>query len=322
MRWEGHRRGLLGLGIAGGLLGLLPVLVAGLGLGSFWTTLGLQIFVWVTLAVSWNFFSGYSGYASFGHGAFFGIGMYTTATLLVRGTVPVFLALLMAGAVAAILAWFVGLVVFRLPQFRGELFSLLTLAMTFIVATVVNNVDWLDGGGGVFLREAPGIAAWTDNNLRLYYVALAIALLCVYLAYAIYHTRWGQALFAIRDDEDVADGLGVPTLRYKIGTFALSAFFAGVVGGPQALFLGYLETATAFAVTIPLLALMMAILGGATVWYGPVLGAVLVTLLRQLLTQGETAELNQILIGLVFILTILFMPQGIGGLIEARRRRS
>ncbi len=315
------RRSWIGFAVAGLLLALYPLLIGRIG-GDFWITLAFQIFLWVTLAVSWNFFSGYSGYASFGHGAFFGVGMYATAALLVRTSLPFLATLPLAGLAAAALAWLVGMVVFRLPQFRDELFSLLTLAMTFIVATIVNNVDWLDGGGGVFLRQAKGVGGWGDNNVGLYYVSLVIALSCVYLAYAIYHSRWGQALFAIRDDEDVADGLGVPTIRYKVGTFALSAFFAGVIGAPQALFLGYLETATVFAVTTPLLALMMAILGGASVWYGPIIGAVIITLLRQLLTAGETAVLNQMAIGLVFILSILFIPQGIGGIIQERWRRS
>ena len=318
MKWFRALPGPFPFILAGSLLAFYPSLVALLGLGSYWIVLGFQILIWVTLATSWNFFSGYSGYASFGHGAFFGLGMYTTATLLLRTNLPVVLALALSGGVAAMLAWFTGFVVFRLQQFRGELFSLLTLAMTFIVATVVNNVDWLDGGGGVFLRQNAVASTWGADGVRLYYAALVIALSCVYLAYAIYHTRWGQALFAIRDDEDVAEGLGVPTFAYKNLTFALSAFFAGAIAGPQALFLGYLETATAFAVTIPLLALMMAILGGAAVWYGPVLGALLVTLMRQLLTGGETAELNQIAIGMVFILTILFLPHGLAGLVQRR----
>ena len=314
-------RSLIGFGAAALLLALYPSLIGALGAGDYWITLLFQVFVWVTLAVSWNFFSGYSGYASFGHGAFFGLGMYISAALLLKAGLPFLVTLPLAGLAAALVALLVGAVVFRLPQFRDELFSLLTLAMTFIIATIVNNVGWLDGGGGVFLRDAPLASRWTESNTGLYYVSLVIALLCVYLAYHIYYARWGQALFAIRDDEDAADGLGVPTIRYKVGTFAVSAFFAGVIGGTQALFIGYLETGTVFSVLIPLLALMMAILGGVSVWYGPIIGALLITLLRQALTGGDTAVLNQIIIGLVFILTILFIPQGIGGIIEQWRRR-
>lgn len=316
-----YRRSALGFGMVALLLALYPALIGAVGGGDFWITLLFQVFVWVTLAVSWNFFCGYSGYASFGHGAFFGVGMYATASLLVNAGLPFLITLPLAGFVAAALALLTGAVVFRLPQFRGELFSLLTLAMTFIVATIINNVDWLDGGGGVFLRQAENLGRWGEETIGLYYVSLLIVMACVILAYAIYYSRWGHALFAIRDDEDVADGLGVPTIRYKIVAFAVSAFFAGLIGGTQAVFIGYLETATVFAVTVPLLALMMAILGGASVWYGPVIGAVIITLLRQALTGGDTAVLNQIIIGMVLILSILFIPQGIGGIIEERRQR-
>ena len=309
----------MGFGIAASILALYPLFVTLIGGGDFWITLLFQIFVWVTLAVSWNIFSGYSGYASFGHGAFLGVGMYVTGVLLIRTPLPFLLTLPMAGLVSALLALAVGGIIFRLDQFRGELFSLLTLAMTFIIATIVNNVDWIDGGGGLFLREATAANFAADNNTGLYYASLVIVLACVYLAFAIYHSRWGHALFAIRDDEDVADGLGVPTFRYKVGTFALSAFFAGAIGGTQALFIGYLETTAVFTVVTPLLALMMAILGGASVWYGPIIGAVVITLLRQALTGGDTAVLNQIIIGMVLILVILFVPQGIGGILEQRR---
>jgi branched-chain amino acid transport system permease protein len=220
-----------------------------------------------------------------------------------------------------LVALITGFIIFRLPQFRGEIFSLLTLALTFVVATIVNNVEWLDGGRGVFLSGLETAAFAQDSDVPLFYVALVIALGTTYLGYYIYQSRWGQALFAIRDDEDVADGLGVPTFLYKVGTFGVSSFCVGLIGGTQALFLGYLEAANVFAILTPLLALMMAILGGSGVWYGPVIGAVLITVLRQTLTGGETAVINQIIIGCVLIFVILFVPQGIAGFIEKRARR-
>lgn len=303
-------------------LAAVPSLIAIIGGGTFWITLLFQVFVWVTLAVSWNLFSGYSGYASFGHGAFWGVGMYTTAVFLIHTTVPFLLMLPVAGLMTALLSLVVGGIIFRLSQFRGELFSLLTLAMTFIIATIVNNVDWIDGGGGVFFRDTEAAKFAASSTVGLYYVSLLIVLTCVYTAYAIYHSRWGHALFALRDDEDVADGLGIPTFRYKLYTFAISAFFAGLIGGTQALFLGYLETTTVFSVMTPLLVLMMVIFGGTFVWYGPIIGAVIITLLRQTFTGGETAVLNQILIGMVLIVVILLMPQGLGGMIENWRIRA
>jgi branched-chain amino acid transport system permease protein len=312
---------LLGIFGAGLLLALAPILFATRPNEDFLITLFLQFFTWTTLAVSWNFFSGYSGYSSFGHGAFFGIGMYTASTLMVQKETPFLLTLPVAGAVAALAAFILGFITFRLPRFRGELFSLLTLAITFMIATAVNNLDYIDGGKGVFVRDTQAADFARDSNINLYYVGLGIVLFTVVLAYSIYHSRWGQALFAIRDDEDVANGLGVPTFWYKVGTFALSAFCVGMMGGTQGLFLGYIEASNAFAILTPLLALMMAILGGSGVWYGPIIGAVLITYLRQTLTDSDTAALNQIIIGMVLILTILFVPQGIAGVIEKVRHQ-
>lgn len=317
----GERRVLIGFGVAGLALLLYPLLTNWLSLSNFWLTLVYQIFVWTTLAVSWNFFSGYSGYSSFGHGAFYGVGMYTASTLMVQHQVPFLLTLPIAGLTAALVALVIGIVIFRLPQFRGEIFSLLTLALTFVVATIVTNLEYLDGGRGVFLSNLEQ-ARFTGNlRVGLYYVALVIAFGTVYLGYYIYNSRWGQALFAIRDDEDVAEGLGVPTFRYKVGTFAVSSFAVGMIGGTQSVFLGYIEAANVFAILTPLLALMMAILGGSGVWYGPIIGAVLITTLRQTLTSGDTAVINQIIIGCVLIFVILFVPEGIAGYIERWRRR-
>ncbi len=317
----GKPRTLIGFVIAGLILALYPVFITGIDAGQFWVTLVLQIGIWTTLAVSWNFFSGYSGYSSFGHGAFYGVGMYTTSTLMVQFNMHYLLTLPLAGLMAALVALIIGFVVFRLPQFRGELFSLLTLAMTFIIATIVTNIDAIDGGRGVFIRGADTAGFATDSLLPLYYVVMTITIMTIYLGYYIYQSRWGQALFAIRDDEDVAEGLGVPTFRYKVFTFAVSSFCVGMIGSTQAILLGYLEAANVFAVITPLLALMMAILGGSGFWYGPIIGAVIITTMRQTLTSGDTAILNQIFIGTVLILVILFMPQGIAGLLESWKSR-
>jgi branched-chain amino acid transport system permease protein len=299
---------------------LYPQLILSFKVGEFWITLLLQIFVWTTLATSWNFFCGYSGYSSFGHGAFYGIGIYTTSTLMVQYQFPFLLTLPFAGGVSALAAFIIGIVVFRLPQFRNELFSLLTLSITFIVYTIIINVSAIDGGRGVYVRGADTAGFAAVNHVGLYYTTFAICIITVWLSYYIYYGRWGQALFAIRDDEDVARGLGVPTFTYKLWTFVISSFCVGLIGGSQAIFLGYLEAANVFSIFVPLLALMMAIFGGSGIWYGPLIGAAIITILRQLLTSGDTAVLNQMGIGVVLILTILFLPSGLAGTFENWRR--
>ncbi|CAN5720701.1 branched-chain amino acid ABC transporter permease [soil metagenome] len=287
------------------------------GVSSFWITFGLQLLIWVILAVSWNLFSGFGGYPSFGHGVFYGAGIYTTAVLVARFNLPILLPIALSGIVAAGIAFVVGLAIFTSPRFRGDIFGLVTLALTFVVATVVANTPAIDGGSGVFARGGEGdlLGGGPDG---LYLLALIIAVVTVAAAWGIARSRWGRALAAIRDDEHVAEGLGVPTYWYKVATFSLSAGLAGLAGAPQALFLGYVEVGTTFALSVPLFVIMMAILGGMTTWYGPVIGAVAVTVLQQYLIGQGRAEVNQIILGVVLVVLILIWPQGIGGEIQRR----
>src|SRR5579862_7065790 len=123
-------------------------------LPAFYESFLYLIFFWVMLATSWNILSGFSGYFSFGHAAFYGIGAYTTATLTNSFDVPMLLTLPAAALVAALFGVAIGAVVFRLPNLRGELFALLTLAVTFVLATIVLNTR-IDGGPGVYLSGVP-----------------------------------------------------------------------------------------------------------------------------------------------------------------------
>ena len=131
-----------------------------------------------------------------------------------------------------------------------------------------------------------------------------------------------MGLFAIRDDEDVAEVLGVPTYRYKLVAFALSCFIAGLIGGIHAMFVTYVTVAETFSVGLAVDAIMMAALGGTRFWYGPALGAVIVTALTQSLTGGESAVLNRALIGAILIVVIVFLPDGVAGGLRRRARRA
>ena len=302
--------------VAGAALALVPALK----LPAFYESFLYLVFFWVSLATSWNILSGYAGYFSFGHAAFFGAGVYTTATLATAFNIPFLWTLPAAGLVAALLGSAIAAVVFRVRGVRGELFGLLTLAVTFVLSTIALNTG-LDGGPGVFLAAVPVPALFGGPATTLYHLALAVALFSTVAALAIYRSRWGMGLFAIRDDEDVAEVLGVPTYRYKLVAFALSCFIAGLIGGIHAMFVTYVTVAETFAVGLAVDAIMMAALGGTRFWYGPALGAVIVTTLTQSLTGGERAVLNRALIGAILILVIVFLPDGVaGGLRRAWRR--
>lgn len=303
---------LVGVAIA---MGMLPLLGPG-----FAITFGFQFLIWITLALSWSLFSGNTGYASFGHGVFFGIGTYAAAAVLRSTDAPFIVALLVAGLVAGMLALLVGLAVFSSPRFAGDLFGLVTLAMAFIVMTIVSNTAFLDGGTGVFVREHTDGTWIGDSTRNLFIVAALLAGFAAVAAALTSTTRWGAALRSIRDDESVAESLGVPTYRYKVIAFTVSGAIAGLAGAPQAVFLGYVEVGAVFALHIPLFVIMMAILGGMSRWWGPIIGAAVVVALREALLGIGSAELAQIIVGVSLVLVIAVMPHGLSGF-AARLRR-
>ena len=202
---------------AGALLAFLPRL----GLPAFYDSLLYLMLHWIVLATSWNILSGYTGYFSFGHGAFFGAGIYTTSTLLSRYDWPFLWTLPVAALVAALLGVALGAIVFRVKGVRGELFALLTLAITFVIGTIVVNTP-LDGGQGVSLSAVPVPKIGPTQSATFYLLALAAATVTMLISWAIYSSRFGAGLFAIHDDEDAAEVMGVPTYRYKLTALAIS----------------------------------------------------------------------------------------------------
>ena len=304
----------VGLLVVGAALAAVPLL----GLPLFYESFLYLVFHWVILATSWNILSGYTGYFSFGHGAFFGAGMYTTAALASRFDIPFLWTLPAAALVALLLGTALGAVVFRARQVRGELFALVTLAVTFVVGTIVLNTP-IDGGPGVYLSAVPVPKIGPSATSSFYLMALAVALATMAIAYGVYRSRLGTGLFAIHDDEDVAEVLGVPTFRCKMAAFAVSCALAGVAGGIHALFVSYVTAGETFTITVPLTVVLMSVLGGTRHWAGPAVGAALITALLYAFTAGDHAVAGKAVFGAVLIAVILFMPRGVLGTLLARK---
>ena len=302
----GDRAAPTGLLAAGLVLGAL----ATVGLPAFYESFLYMIFFWIALATSWTILSGYAGYFSFGHGAFFGAGVYVTATLTTGPGMPFLLTLPVAGAVAALLGAGIGAVVFRVRGLRGELFGLLTLAITFVLATIVLNTR-IDGGPGVYLSGVPLPRLLKSPTGTLYLLGLVLALGTVWAARAIGRSRLGLGLYAIHDDEDVAEVEGVPTFAYKLGALALSAGIAGVAGGIHAMYLSYVTVGETFSITVPLYVVLMSVLGGARHWLGPAVGAAIIGSSLYAFTGGERALLGRAVVALALILVILLLPEGV-----------
>lgn len=267
------------------------------------------IFLYVCLASSWNLIGGYAGYLSFGHVAFFGLGAYSTAMLAKTFSFSVtstLLATIPAGFISALIATIVGYPCLRL---RGPYFAVITLCFAFVAQLTVKNLEFLGGADGLWLKsmDVPVFV----NRAIFYELMLGLTLLTVFTSYLVGRSKFGAGLRAIKEDEEVAQTIAINTPRLKIAAFALSSFFPGVAGGIYACYLSYIHPDVVFDVNMSILQVLMALFGGASSWIGPVVGAVSLTVVNELLSTFVKAELARIIYGCLFIIVIIFMPNGI-----------
>ncbi len=269
------------------------------------------ILFWAAQSTSWNILSGYSGYFSFGQGAFFGVGVYAMAVLFGRQGMSWWVAALAAGLASMLLGLAIGTIAFRLRSLRGEIFALLTLAIPFILASVARLSKAIDGGQGIVIPvpEAPSFLSQFQEFV--FVVSGLVALFALTIAYVMQHTRYGWALFSIRDDEDVAEGLGVATFFHKMIAIGITGFIAGISGAVAALQLGFVSVEGTFNLDVPLFVIVMSVLGGRGHWAGPMVGAVYVYTLQNRLASGGFEGWSLIVLGAILVLVMLLAPQGL-----------
>ncbi len=152
---------------------------------------------------------------------------------------------------------------------------------------------------------------------------LAIAVATLWIAHAVFYSRFGTGLFALHDDEDVAEVMGVPTYRFKLAAFGLSCGLAGLAGGIHAVFVSYVTVAETFSIALAVNVVLMSALGGTRHWLGPAVGAVVITTLLYAFTAGQAPVLGRALVGVILIAVIVLMPEGIlGKLLKHWRRKT
>jgi len=274
------------------------------------TQVGVLVLMYVGAAVAWNIFSGFTGYISLGAAVFFGVGVYTVALLtkhlnLVGGVV--FALYPLGGLAAAVVAVPFGLIALRV---RRHTFVVVTIAVFFIFQLMASNFSWTGGAIGIIPQYLNWDAATFYNPF--YYTALLIAVVAGVLAWAIWGSRFGLQLRAIRDDEDRARGLGVRTMRVKLTAFVISGFITGTLGG---LYFYYQSDALpqyAFNPFFDLTIALMAFLGGFGTLAGPIVGALLLEpYLGWAQQQVTNTYAAQIVLGALFLVVIIFLPRGI-----------
>ena len=315
---SGRVRTLVGFVAVAVILGLAPNIQESLEFPRFYLIFLFTMFFWISQASSWNILTGYSGYFSFGQGAFYGVGVYTVGVLVVKQGWSFMTALPVAGLLAGLTGLLLGLVVFRVRRLTGEIFALTTLAIAFVLASVARLSTFIDGGTGIFMTGTPLPEFLGEFTTAAYRLTLAIALITVVVAYLIHDSRLGWGLFAIRDDEPVAEGLGVPTFRYKMVALGANALLAGLMGGVWSLQLGFVTVDDVFNIRVPLFVILMSVLGGMQHWMGPVIGAVIITTLTDRLNSAGLADVNQIIIGGMLVVLALAVREGV--YVRMRRR--
>jgi branched-chain amino acid transport system permease protein len=290
---------------------LIPVLWEVTDFAVFYLVFLSGILFWAAQATSWNILSGYSGYFSFGQGAFFGVGVYTMAVLFGRHGWNWLLVILIGGVLAMLLGLGIGALAFRLSSLKGEIFALLTLAFPFILAGIVRLFDAIDGGQGVVV-PVPSFPELLAPFQKFYFVLSAVvAMLALTVAYLMQRTRYGWALFAIRDDEAAAEGLGVPTFFHKMIAIGANGLIGGLSGAVVALNLGFVSVEGTFNLTVPLFVIVMSVLGGRNHWAGPLLGAVYIHTLQNQLASGGFEGWSLIVLGVILVLVMLLAPDGL-----------
>jgi branched-chain amino acid transport system permease protein len=276
--------------------------------GDYYQGVGFQLLMWIALSQSWVLLSGLTGYISLGHVVFYGLGGYLT--VLTWHIIPLPLAIPLSGLAAALFAVLIGYPVMRV---RGPYFVILTFGLAELAKYIVINVEAALGRFGRLMMGAPDLST-------LYWAMLALAMAATLLVVFIGRSRFGAGLRAIREDEPAAETAGVPAARYKLAAFALSALIPGMVGGLVALRTSYFEPQQIFSPTISFTVVTMAMIGGSDRARGPIMGALFLVLLSELL-WANLAELYMIILGLLLIGFVLFAPTGLDGLLRRRGGR-
>ena len=277
------------------------------------TTVAVFTLLYATSTTAWNIFSGYTGYIALGHAAYFGIGAYSIALMCQDWHIPAgyapFLVIPIAGLTAAAFALPLGWISLRT---RKHTFVVITIAVFFIMQLMAFNLrDITKGSTGLSL---PIPSEWRSDffNLPFYYLALVMLVVALGVSWWIRNSKYGLGLLAIRDDEDRALGLGVNTGPSKLIAFVISAFFVGMAGALHAYFIGSIFPAFAFDPLFDVALALMTFLGGLGTLSGPILGALILEPAQQYFTlQFSQHGYNLIIYGILFLVIILLLPEGI-----------
>lgn len=286
------------------LLSILPLV----GLSTYMMHIIILVVMWASIGMAWNLLGGYCGQVSFGHAAYFGVGAYTAGILYRTFHVSPWWGMPLSILVVTAFSFLLGLIVLRL---RGPFFALSTLAMGEVMRVSAENTVWLTGGNmGIMLKER----TWVDK-IGYYYIILLVAALIFLLVHKLIASKLGYYFVAIREDQDAAESLGINTTLYKTIALCVSGALTGVAGAFYTNYMGYIDPHVVFALhDISIVSIMIVMVGGVATFWGPFIGAIIMVLLAELIrTIPGLGLAYQTLFGMLLIVIIIFLPNGIVG---------
>lgn len=281
-----------------GIAALLP-----LGANDYWVRVACFVLIDIGLASSWNVIGGFAGYASFGHGVFFGLGAFVSAVGVVRYQLPLPVVMLLAGLTNGVLA----LLFTPLFRQRGLYFALSSLALLLIAENVLQQwsvtrgLREFDVGWSVQLPFGPG---------TYYFVFLGTVTALIASVLWLAKSRMGYAQHALRKDEVLAASIGIRVQRYKIGAFVFSAIWPGILGAVFAPFLAFVSVESVLNMNFTLNMILATIFGGAGSVVGPVIGAVALSAIDQF-TWGNFLQYHRLIYGTLIVVIITLAPGGL-----------
>lgn len=291
---------------------------------------GYTVLQYIVMATAWNILGGYCGYVNFGAAGFFAIGVYSTVCLHTVGEkvadlfpdfllaamhllfpLPLPILVVVAGAVAGLVGLGMGYLTLRL---RGVFFAIATLALAVVLETFIVNWSFVGGARGAYVTSPDEVQFFGAHIQFLFVLMLVLVVVALTTARMIERSRLGVGLASIRDDELSAEASGVPTLRMKLIATVISGALFGMAGAPFPYYIGYVEPGSAFNLSYAVNSIAMSMIGGTTSWAGPMIGALLLSTMQQVVTVTISSAVNLLITGLLLIGFVILAPRGIVGL--------
>jgi branched-chain amino acid transport system permease protein len=273
------------------------------------TQFGISVLILAVLAQGWNIIGGYTGYPSFGNSVFFGLGAYGVGIAMVTFNLPFWVGMLLGLALAVAFAFALGVPVLRL---KGHYFAIATLGLAQVMTAIVSNV-------GIAGRNVGLVLPLLKSEALFYELALALLVLATLTIYWLSRSRFGFGLIAIRENEEAAAVMGVNTTLYKVLAFALSAAFTGLAGGIYAYYITFIDPVGVFDISLNVKMIIMAVFGGPGSVLGPVVGALILSAVSEVLASKVTS-IASLFFGVVIVVAVVFMPRGLADLMRNVKR--